>query len=264
MQTTMTQASSQVGLNGTRLTRFLSDLAVADAAFAHQNFAEHLGRLLDFGGSMRLSEFHDELHKLPYEPSPTSSDGLKEEILRVRMALVQTVAESFVPGAGLTRLKLPTLKGGFPLDQLATFEPYHRFYAAHQREFESKIQSLQIRVRDGVSGVSAEMAQLAALDETVRELLSAHTRKHLALIPQLLEKRFNGLLQEHQALQGEPGKEADGERTEADIVQTWTQPTGWLGRFFRDIQGLLLAELELRLLPVLGLVEAVDEEVERR
>ena len=60
----MTQASSQIGLNGTRLVCFLSKLAMADAAFAHQNFSEHLGRLIDFGGSMRLSEFHDELQKV--------------------------------------------------------------------------------------------------------------------------------------------------------------------------------------------------------
>ena len=260
----MTRAPSQVGLNGTRLARFLSDLAVADAGFAHQNFSEHLGRLIDFGGSIRLSEFHDALHKVPYEPNPASGEGLKEEILRVRTSLVQAVAESFVPDAGVARLKLPTLKVGVLVDQLATFEPYHRFYAAHQREFESKIQSLQLRVRDGVSGVSAEMAQLAALDETVRDILAVHTRKYLALIPQLLRKRFDGLLQEHLSLQGKPGDEADGERPEADILRTWTQPTGWLGRFFKEMQGLLLAELELRLLPVLGLVEAVDEEVKRR
>ena len=260
----MTPASTQVGLNGTRLARFLSELAVSDVAFSHHNFAERLGRLIDFGDSVRLSAFHDELGKLPYEPGRTSSENLKDEVLRVRMSLVHAVVESFVPDAGPARLKLPTLKDGVPLDQLATFEPYHRFYAAHQRDFETKMQSLQLRVRDAVSGMSEELAQLAALDETVRDILSIHIRKYLAVIPQLLGKRFDFLLQEHRSMQGAPSEGVDSDRSERGVLETWTQPNGWLHRFFKEMQGLLLAELELRLLPVLGLVEAVDEGVDRR
>jgi hypothetical protein len=39
---------------------------------------------------------------------------------------------------------------------------------------------------------------------------------------------------------------------------------GWIRRFHRDMQDLLLAELDLRLMPVLGLVEAVEEEVTQK
>jgi hypothetical protein len=37
----------------------------------------------------------------------------------------------------------------------------------------------------------------------------------------------------------------------------------WLDCFIREMQAVLLAELELRLLPVIGLVEALEFEVEK-
>ncbi len=258
----MTEASlQQIGDHGTRLVRLLSDLAVSDVEFSHKNFTERLGRLIDFGESMRFSAQHDKLRRMTFEPSPTSSEILKEEILRVRMSLLQSVVESFVPGAGTTRRKLPTLNTGVPLDKLATFEPYNRFYVSHQREFESKIQTLQIGVSGAVCGVSAELAQLAALDEAVRGTLSMHTRKSLAVIPRLLGKRFDFLLQEHRSRHDEPGLAVSEDQSEENILKIGAQPDGWLDRFFKEMQGLLLAELELRLLPVLGLVEAVNEQV---
>ena len=51
---------------------------------------------------------------------------------------------------------------------------------------------------------------------------------------------------------------------QADLLENKDQPEVWRVRFLTEIQGLLLAELELRLLPVLGLVEAVNEEVASR
>jgi len=262
----MTQTSPKPGLNDTRLVRVLSDLAVVDVAFSPGNFAQRLGGLVDFGDSMKLATFHDELSRMAYEHSPnsTSDEGLKEEVLQVRLALVRVVAESFVPDVGSAQLKIPTLGPGIPPDQLLTFEPYHRFYAAHQREFESRIQTLQLRVREVASGVSVEMAQLAAMDEAVRDILSMHTRKSLAVVPQLLGKRFDFLLQEHRSQQGDLDAKAVDQLPKEDLIKAWTRPDGWLDKFCKEMQGLLFAELELRLMPILGLVEAIDEKVIRK
>ena len=260
----MTEASlQQIGLHGTRLVRFLSDLAVSDVTFSHGNFTEQLGRLIDFGDSMKLSALYDKLRTIPAEPTPISIDRLKDEVLRVRMSLVQSVVESFIPSSGSARIKLPTLNARVPVDQLARFDPYHRFYSSHQRQFESKIQSLQLKARDALTGASAELAQLAALDAAVRDTLSGHTRKQLAVVPRLLGKRFDFLLQEHRQLQAESSPEGSEDPPEEEILKTWTRPDGWLGRFCGEMQGLLLAELEFRLLPVLGLVEAANEQLGR-
>lgn len=260
----MTQHAPTVALHGTRLVRFLADLAVADSAISHRNFAERLGRLVNFSDSMKLSEIHEKLASFSFEPIPVRTQTLREEVVRVRMSLVQSIAKSFVPGAESGHLKMPSLNAEVSLDKLATFDPYHRLYASHQREFEYKIQSLQLRVSDEVSGVSPELAKLAVLDESVRDILSAYTRKNLAIIPRLLGKRFDFLLQEYTSLQDKSDAHSNDNQSDEEVVNMWTQPNGWLGRFLNEMQGLLLAELELRLLPVLGLIEAADEQAGKR
>ena len=305
----MSPASSPVNLKGTRLVRFLADLAVSDVAFSHDNFTDRLGRVINLQESLRLSAFHDQLSMTPYEPGSDSEsgsgsgscEGLTQDVLWARRALVQTVVASFAPQGGPARLQLPTLQADAPLDELVTFQPYHRFYIAHQREFESKIQSLQRRVRDQVCGLSRELAQLAALDATVWNILLTHTRSQFAVIPRLLGKRFDFLQHEYHSSQAQaqfevqpeaqsesqseaqPESEVESEsesevesevesgagsgtqvgdvQPQADRLETSTRSEAWQTRFLTETQGLLLAELELRLLPVLGLVEAVNEEV---
>ena len=206
----MTEASlQQIGLHGTRLVRYLSDLAVLDRELSHVNFSERLGRLIDFGDSMRLAALHDKLHGMSFEPGPGSAVTAREEVLRVRMALMQSVVRSFAPAPDAARIKLPTLEAGVPLDKLASFEPYHHFYAAHQREFASRIQSLQFKVGNALCAISAELAQLAALDEALRDSLSVHARKNLAVIPQLLARRFDFLRQDMQGTAGTGDQSAE-------------------------------------------------------
>jgi hypothetical protein len=252
----MNQGFSSSLSHGTRLSRLLSELAVTDVQLAHSHFSERLGRLIDFGDSMRLSSVHADLRQLAFEPGPAAAAALRDEVGEVRLSLVRFVVEGFNLGAGAERVRLPAPSNGLSLEALSTFEPYHRFYAAHQREFEVKIQSLQRRVRDGVTGVSAELARLAKLDEAVRDMLSMQVRKYLAVIPVLLGKRFEFLYREHLSMQDDSAQQAVSVRTDDEVFKAWTQPNAWLDRFFGEMRGLLLAELELRLLPVMGLVEA--------
>jgi hypothetical protein len=112
--------------------------------------------------------------------------------------------------------------------------------------------------------VSAELGQLTAMDEAMRSIFSMYTRKSLAVIPQLLGQRFAFLLQEHRSREQKRGDEVNGDQPKEGVLDGSTQPEGWLDEFYKEMQELLLAELELRLMPVLALVEAVDEEVNRK
>ena len=56
------------------------------------------------------------------------------------------------------------------------------------------------------------------------------------------------------------GEGAAGAAAPPDDPACWMQPGGWLARFCADMQRVLLAELDLRLMPVAGLVAAVDKE----
>ena len=56
------------------------------------------------------------------------------------------------------------------------------------------------------------------------------------------------------------GEGAAGSGAPPDDPARWMQPGGWLVRFCAEMQRVLLAELDLRLMPVAGLVAAVDKE----
>jgi len=247
---------------GTRLLQFLSDMAVSEIPLTQTHFSERLGRLIDIGESMKLSAFHDDLPGITAKPTTEINTSPKKEVMHIRQLLIKSIAESFIMPEGSSRIELPIFKEDTPLEQLATFEPYQRFYLSHQREFENKLQRLQSRVKGLISELSNDLAQLAALDEVIKMTLLPHTRKYLTVIPKLLEKRFDVLLQTYLTEHEEAIDEIKQNQPNTEIQQKWTQANGWLNHFFIDMQGLLLAELELRLLPVMGLLEAVDEKVE--
>ncbi len=248
----MNALPAQQLLPGNRLIGVLAELAVLDGNCSERQFTERLGSLVDFGDSMRLAGLLDGLGKQPFESAPASRESLREELLRLRLSLVQSVVDSFAGGAD-TKIKLPTSDPEVAREKLFGFEPYHRFYAAHQRNAEYKIQSLQLKLRDAVAGVSPELARLVGLDEGLRDLLAAHVRRSLASIPKLLGRRFEILLREA----GELGGHDD--QIDEERIKMWTRPDGWLQRFYQDMQGLLLAELELRFVPMMGLLDALDE-----
>jgi hypothetical protein len=230
----MSQAAAHISLNGSRLVRFLSDLQVSDAAMTQKRFAERLGSLIDLSDSITLSSAHSNIGATAFEASGLSQQDAQQEFLRVRAAIVQGVIKSFAPHTGPTRIKLPVPEAETPTDASTAFEPYRKFYTAQQRDIDFKIRKLQLQMREAAAGFSPELAQLSALDTALGDTLAIHTRKFFAVIPGLLGKRFEHLYQQHPS---------------------------WMAMhkaFCADMQGLLLAEIEARLLPVLGLVEALD------
>ena len=94
---------------------------------------------------------------------------------------------------------------------------------------ELRIDALRAHVRRQLAGRSPALAQLAALDAAMAQLLAERLERALAAVPDLLERR---------CMQLRAGGVAD--------VAAWG----------RELQDLLLAELEARLEPVVGLVEA--------
>ena len=248
----MNQATPQASLNGSRLVRFLVDLSVSDVEVSHKQFTERLGQLIDLSDSVDLAAAHGKLLATTFEPAEVSVDPVIEEYVRVRTEIVHFIINSFIPGKGASWLSLPLLKAGIALEEASAYQPFLQFYATHQREMDFKVKKLRLHTRIEVSGLSAKLAQLCALDGALDDTLAIHSRQLLAGVPKLLEKRFKHLLTQHQ--QGLSGQ--------VDEPQRWMQPGGWLEQFCGEMQGLLLAELEVRLQPILGLIEALNEEVD--
>lgn len=238
-----------------RLVQGLSDLTGLRTAASGASIADQLGRLIDLSDSIALARAFDALQRLPFRAGSGDTD-LRDDLLQSRADMVTFIVRSFTEARDSVPFSLPLPEAETLATDGSGFAPYQRFYALHQSEMEHRIVQLRQRVRQTLGGRSAELARLAALDKALDATLAAHGRKQLAAVPRLLGARFQQLRQQHLA---ERAKAAD---SAADAPDLWLQAGGWLARFRRDLLELLLAELETRLQPVLGLIEALDTQTE--
>lgn len=133
-----------------------------------------------------------------------------------------------------------------------TYEPYRRYYLAHQHDMELKVRPLRTKVRNVLAKASPALKQLADLDAALDAILCERESKLLSTVPALLEQRFKQLFKEHQQ------RLADSEQT--DHSEFWMKPGGWLARFCHELQTVLIAELDVRLQPTVGLIETLNNE----
>ena len=255
----MTRASPRPPLHSSPLVRQLADLASADFPAARQGFAEQLAGWLDVQDAITLSST---LHPGVRQAAPTvdasaADADLRRELDGLRDALRAAILGAGTPQSGRTRLKLPTPGAADTLDAADDFMPYQRYYAALQRDMEAQIAALRGSVRTALARCPPagrpQLRQLALLDAALDKAFGVRERSLLAAVPLLLEKRFVQLRTAHrQALAGA-----------ADDPTGWLQPGGWLAHFRHAMQQLLLAELDLRLQPVSGLIEAYCQDLKK-
>ena len=138
------------------------------------------------------------------------------------------------------------LASGFNHDELASesepvaddasftslLAPYLQHLAHQQRVIASRITTFRARLRAKLESASDELARLAQLDEYIERALASPERRATAGLSALLEMRAR----KHHA----------------------ADPRRWRPRLCADLQRLLRAELDQRLQPVLGLVEALS------
>ncbi len=166
---------------------------------------------------------------------------LSEDVQRVRHALAHAIAQDPVP---------PPVPGA-DLAKDAAWPTYLQQHLHLQRRMERLIDPLRAHVRESLSQASAALRQLAAMDAVLAQTLAAKEERLLPALPVLLQRRYEQLrAQHHQALQ------ASG--AEDDPVH-WRAEGAWLHRFEQDWRQALMAEVDLRLEPVLGLVEALAQ-----
>jgi hypothetical protein len=146
------------------------------------------------------------------------------------------------PGHGQTfagvraELEAAIRKAGAALAPTTDYEPYRRHYVAQQREMELRVGPLRAQLRAELALGAPNQRQLAALDAAFDDTLAEREARLLASVPLLLSKRFAHLRRVHEA----PASPA------------------WLATFSHEVQTVLLAELDLRLQPALGLLEALQ------
>ena len=216
------------------------------------DFGERLGRWLDLSDAMTLySVLGNEAGERA--PLPRAESDLPAQLQRVRRALSEAIENDGVfridPNGSAPRIPFPLPQSRASAADVSSppdFTPYHRYYLAHQREMTNAITALRTQARKALAAQSPAGRQLAGLDATFEKSLAARESSLLANVPILFSKCFEQRYAEHRAA-------LVGENDPA----TWAQPGSWLEAFCNDAKRLLLAELDLRLKVVSGLIAAL-------
>ena len=113
------------------------------------------------------------------------------------------------------------------------FAPHRQRYLGWQQAMDTTISPLRRKLRASLSAASPALARLAAVDAVMEKVIGARERTLLATVPAWLEQHF--------------------ERVRIGA------PDRWREIFCQDMREVLLAELDLRMQPVEGLLEALHE-----
>lgn len=244
----MARGSPRTSFDSSRLIRALSDLVSTDAAPPRQSFADRLGQWLDFADAIALFSALNGSTDAAGGPATAEHPTPGDEFARVRGALLDSINTDGLLTPGKARIRLPAPAWHASTPGAADYLPYHRYYLAHQRDMGAAIAPLRASVRAGLAQRSPALRQLATLDGVLDQALAPRERSLLANVPQLLGRRFEQLHQAHRSALSTP-----------DDPARWLQPGAWLHTFCQDMRAVLLAELELRLQPVAGLLDALNE-----
>lgn len=264
------------GLNSSRLVRLLADLTAdvaAVAATSKQSFAEKLGLWLDWPDAISLASAlnsessaslpvgraggHSGAQSTVQSAVRSANDAVLLDYVRVRTELVDAMLSDPVltTDPQVTKRSTPApvvLKRSAP-EHAPEFSTYRRVHLQHQRAMAAALGPLRSQVRVGLSRVSPALGRLAALDTVLDEALGARERHLFAKVPVVLEKHFDRLRKAHQAEQAQAagGRLPDGSAPAA----------AWLADYCKAMQAVMLAELELRLQPIEGMLEAMGYEL---
>ncbi|MDW5443091.1 DUF3348 domain-containing protein [Polaromonas sp. SM01] len=233
--------------SSSRLVRLLSDWASVEVEASRQDFSERLGEWLGVFDAITLHAAHQSIdavdEKKPLTALLAKPLALEEEFHRVRTTLVKSItASDAAPASGKQGKNLvPPPEAAAETDE--GYAPYHKRYIDQQRQMALRIDALRAYVRQALTKVSPQLGQLASFDTVMDQMLGGREQKLLSSVPVLLERRFKHLRQT-QPLGLDPAQQQDV--------------------FGQEMQEVLLAELEVRLQPVVGLIEAFSKEVKKQ
>jgi len=218
------------------LVRLLDTWAPGDASASRQDVAQQLSEWVDVSGAITLHAAHQGLRPSgPGKAGPAlqaAARTLQEQVGRTRADLVSAIsAGARLPATGA---------------EDDGFAPVQQRCQELQRQMALRIEALRGHARQVLARACPPLAPLADLDGVLEQLLGARESKLMATVPMALERRFEAL--------------RAGPLTTDDAAEP---SPGWPPAFAADLQKALLAELEVRLQPVMGMMDALNQELEK-
>jgi hypothetical protein len=215
------------------LVRLMGEGVPVDDEASSMDFAERLSLWVSAFDAIGVQASLQGIRALATAPTAQAAPGrgsrppdLAEDFRQARAVLAKAIAQD--------PRSLEPADGADGAD--AGFAPYHRRHLELQRQMEQMVGALRDHVRQAVSRRSPRLRQLAALDATLEPLLATREQMLLPKAAALLKARFEQL----RATEDGPAA------------------------FARHWQDALLAELDLRLEPVAGLIAALGNELKNR
>lgn len=234
-------------LSGSAFIRTLAALSDAQAPASDDDFAQRVSQWFDWTHAFALSA------ALSGVTGPVADAGLgarsgsgvdEHELTRLRAALSTLFAETLAGTAGARRQAVADSPDA--LD----FATWRQRYVACQQAMAAQIGPLRRRARAALAQASPALAGLAELDGVMEQVVGAQEHALLASVAGRLEARFEQLRQAHEVADAPPSSAPPSAPSSAP------SSAPWLDRVRREMQALLLAELDLRLQPVEGLLQA--------
>lgn len=220
---------------GPAFIRLLARLADVQPAESGRSLPDRLSQWLDWNHALALSIALEGKSSVAELGVPAVGSPVQDECASVRRALAQAGSDACASvGAGRSST-----------DAAVEYADFRQCYLARQRAMQAATGRLRGHLRDLLAANSVDMARLAEVDAVMEAALSPREHALLASVPGLLGAHFERLREA--ALGHTPGTEPAPARTRGP----------WLDVFRNDMQRVLLAELDVRLQPVQGLLAAL-------
>lgn len=248
----MVQAPQRTAISGPTLIRLLARLTVADVPDARPALPDRLSQWLDWTDAIKLSTA---LNGNPpvIAPGPSGdAAAAADDAARVRATLTRAIAHDSV-FATSTRGRSNT-SAPATLDAPVDYASFRQRYQLLQREMGTAIGNLRERLRVTLAAATPAMARLAMVDAVMERALAPREQTLLANVPLLLAGYFERL---RQAAQEAPAGAATGAPADTSGDGPCIAPHAWLDALRKDVQNVLLAEMEVRFQPIEALLAAL-------
>ena len=244
----MLQAPQRTALSGPALIRVLARLTDLDVPESSQSLSDRLSQWLGWTDAIGLSTALGGTPLAVGGGTRVNGQAEEAECARVRTSLTNAIVGDSTFAASKRRGSAHTPAQDAATDTTVDYAVFRQRYLSIQQTIETAVGTLRGRLRAMLATRTPSMARLAVVDAVMERALSPREHNLLATVPGLLAGHFERLrgAERETLAAAEAAGEVAGGRSGA-----------WLDAFRKDMQSVLLAELELRFQPVEGLLAAL-------
>jgi len=245
----MVQASQRTAASsGPALIRLLARLTDVEVAESSQSLSDRLSQWLGWTDAIGLSTALSGNPPVVAPGARAFGSAEESECARVRASLTSTIARETTLSAANRRGSPRERAQAAPTEVVVDYAVVRQQYQSIQQTMDTDIGNLRGRLRAMLAARTPAMARLAVVDAIMERALSPRERNLLAGVPGMLAGHFDRLRLAEQASLADA--DAAGESA---AVKAGT----WQNVFRKDMQSVLLAELDVRFQPVEGLLAAL-------